>query len=303
MPGKSAAIKISQKLGLPREITDGATREIADGARKFEDVLEEIEASHKKIDEERAAIEQLRVETVELKREIERKNFEADEEKNNIIKEASENAAKILEDAKLEATRAIETLRASREKESKKEAARRMEEVRQNLSGKIKKFRDSQKSAGTGSLTLDNARVGSVVFVKSFGQTGEILQISAKSQSAKIQIGVMKITAPLADLEPTSRAKNLEKSALRRGEISVRSAKTELDLRGSQLEPALLEIESFLDAAMLSNLSRVSIIHGKGTGALRKGVHEALSAMNFVKSFRLGNYGEGDSGVTIVELG
>lgn len=310
VPGKSNAFAISRKLGLPDSIIDRAKDRLSDENVKFEDVLGSIEES--RISAERARDEQeaMRLEIVQLKDELQRERDKIDRKKDKIYDNAREKADKIIKQAQEETERMLEDVKRLVREKRDEDALRAMEEVRKQLKLKEKKNvrPKSRRSGGVKSnVNLNTLKLGANVLIIDLNDKGTVLSINKENKTAVIQVGIMKITAKLSNLvvlddEKGSRPESYSPPARSSTLNTNRSAKTELDLRGMSIGEAELEVDKFLDEAVLSGLSSVSLIHGKGTGALRAGIQNYLRHHPHVRRFRLGKFGEGDAGVTVVEL-
>ena len=182
-----------------------------------------------------------------------------------------------------------------------------MEEVRRDLGLKLKKTKKpvnnvpKQKS----NLTVNTLKLGATVLIVDLNDKGSVVSINKKEETAVIQVGIMKITSKISNLVllPENDTKELMKFAPKtKPSIGAKEVRTEIDLRGMLLEEALVETDKFIDGCIMSGLSSCTVIHGKGTGTLRKGIHDMLRKNNRIKSYRLGKYGEGENGVTIIEF-
>ena len=305
VPGKSNAFEISKRLGLSEFIINKAKEHIDAESVKLEDVLSELERNRIKAEEEREKAEAYKAEAEKLRAAAASKNRALNEKTDKIIEKAKEKAQKVISEAKDEADKLIGDMKRAQKIKDEKEAARLMEKARKTLSDKKK------KSAKLAQSTPDFApgkppktvKKGDTVKILSIGQTGTVITLPDSKGNLQVKAGIMKISSNLSDLRLVKEEKLKTKTAKSGGNIAkTMSVGTELDLRGENVEDAIYLIEKFLDDAILSSLSTVRIIHGKGTGVLRSGIHSYLKKQPRVKSFRLGTFGEGDSGVTVVEL-
>jgi len=236
-----------------------------------------------------------------LHKELEEKLNEWNEKKESLEEKAKAEARKIIEDAKKEAEKVIKELREMQQNASHAikeheliEAKKRLEEALPEENPILKKQARIRERA-------QNLQPGDEVKVLSFGQKGTLLE-KASDHEWVVQIGMLKMKIDESDLEYVKPEKEKQMVTLTTVKNRSNHVKLELDLRGERLEDAILKTEKYLDDALLSNYSRVTIIHGKGTGALRQGIHEYLKKHKRVRSFRYGEAGEGGLGVTIVEL-
>ncbi len=310
IPGKSNAFAISEKLGLDRVIVERAKEFLTQEDLRFEDMLHGIEKSRADIDAKKAEIDALHKETAQLRADIKHQQESFAEQKSKMISKAREEAREILQTAKKEADRLLSQMRRDvleqsheglkRAEASGREFAKLQADTDEKLYSEYGKNRDFTKPPKTVSE-------GQSVKIVSINGEGVVLKEPDKNGSVYVQAGIMKIYVPISDLRIIEdkgkdviapRSKATQGSSLMKGS----SVKTEIDIRGHNIEEATLVLDKYLDDAVLARMDRVSIIHGKGTGVLRKGVHEYLRRDKRVKSFRIGEYGEGDAGVTVAEL-
>jgi len=299
VPGRSNAFAIAERLGLPKSIIERARGEVSEEDRRVEDMIASLEEDRQSAEAERQTAESLRAEMERLKERHAAELRKFEEQRDRMLRKAQEEAREAVAKARREAEAIIADLRrmALEEAASVKEhrlieARRRLDEAIPDLEPKPSARRD-RKPAKVGP--------GDEVKVVSLNQKGVVLE--AGESEALVQIGILKMKIALTDLEPIgqpAKPKQFQTAAsLKRTKDDLRM---ELDLRGSTLEDAILEVDRFLDEAYLANLGQVTIIHGKGTGVLRSGIRDFLRKHRLVKSFRDGAYGEGGIGVTVAEL-
>lgn len=310
IPGKSNAFAISQKLGLPEFIITRAKGIISEENVKFEDVITDLEANRLLVEREKERVEALRRDAENYKLQIEEQNNKLRENKAKYMDKARSDANRIVEQARSEANALIKELQALRTQTASEEFNKKLEESRSKLKkqeDKIARATNMPKPQRPAHAIPKNLLPGELVEVLSLGKTGSVLKKPDSKGDVFLQVGIMKITANIKDLKRVNE-KNYE--AERKGtpgsraahNFSPKAVKNEIDVRGMTVEEAIMDIDKFLDDASLSGLTEVSVIHGKGTGALRAGVQDYLRRNKHAKSFRLGRYGEGETGVTIVEL-
>ena len=250
----------------------------------------------------------MKKEVADLKAELVKERQALDRKREEILDRANKSAAEIIEKAKAETDEILDTMRAIQKEKDEKEALKLMEEVKRELGISLKKAKkapNAPKISKPVKSNINALKPGMSVLITDLNDRGTILTIDKKAGTAQIQMGIMKTSAKLTSLVilEDETKKNIEKFLPQKNVTSgSKTVKTEVDLRGMVLEEALLETDMFLDRAAMSSLSTVSIIHGKGTGVLRSGIHNMLRKHPHVKSFRLGKYGEGENGVTVVEL-
>lgn len=306
IPGKSNAFAISKKLGLSDVIIENSKQLLTKETVKFEDVLSTIERNRKSSEAARAKQEHLKNEAAELRAELKRERRALEEERAKIIERANKKAEQILEKAKEETEEIVSRLRTLQKEKNEKEALKAMEEVRKELNIKIKGTKKPQTSPKPykGKVNVNSFKPGMSVLIVDLNEKGTVLSIDKKTETATVQMGIMKTGAKLSNLVilEDETKKNISRFIPQKNTGGIKYAKTEIDLRGMVLEEAMHETDMFLDRAVMSGLSTVTLIHGKGTGVLRTGLQDMLRRHPHVKAFRNGRFGEGENGVTVVEL-
>ncbi len=315
IPGKSNAFAIASKLGLPEYIITSAKEQIDSDAVDMETLLADLEASRRSMEEDEKAIEAYKQEIESLKESLKKKEENLDTKKAEILKKAREEARDIIEEAKETADQTIRDYNKWRSNPSKADM-RTMEEKRSSLRNKIKDYEKagaSETKKQTSNHKASDFHIGDTVQVLSMGTRGTITTLPNNKGIAGVQMGIMSAMLPISDLliipESTISVNGeKQKYAGRRAggdHTTVNKAKTfspELNVMGKTVDEACFEIDKYLDDAVLAHISRVTIIHGKGTGALRKGIWQYLKNHPLVQSYRSGEFGEGEYGVTIVDL-
>ena len=309
IPGKSNAFAISSKLGLPDYIIDDAKQRLSEQDVSFEDLLSDLETSRRTIEKEREEIAAYRREAESLKEQATQRQAKLDEQRDRIIREANEKANAILREAKEVAD---ETIRNFHKFGKENISAAEMEKERERLRKKIK---DTSSASSLGSQKPKKAhkpsdfKLGESVKVLSMNLTGTVSSLPDSRGNVTVQMGILRSQVNISDLEIIEEpspytAKKFSRTS--KGKIAMGkslSVSPEINLLGRTVDEAVSELDKYLDDALLSHLNTVRVVHGKGTGALRKGIHEYLRRQKHVKSYRLAEFGEGDAGVTIVELG
>lgn len=308
IPGKSNAFAISGKLGLPQYIIDDARQHLTEQDASFEDLLTDLETSKQKIEKEQKAIESYRLEVEALKTQAKQKNEKIEEQRERILRQANEKAGSILREAK---DLADETIKNFRKFGKETNSAAEMEKERERLRMKMKET----DNAGASPLLKpkkshkpSDFRLGESVKVLSMNLTGTVGSIPDSRGNLTVQMGILRSQVNISDLEiieePASYTvkgtKSTSKSQLKVSKSL--SVSPEINLLGKTVDEAVYALDKYLDDAILSHLNTVRVVHGKGTGALRKGIHQFLRRQKHVTSYRLGEFGEGDAGVTIIEL-
>lgn len=301
VPGRSNAFAIAERLGLPKPIIDHARGEVTEEDMRVETMIASLEDNRLKAEAERETASKLRMELEAMRQKLnwELEKQEAEREKRQ--EQAEAKARAIVDKARREAQEIIAELRqlamegVQVKEHMLTEARKRLDEAAPEAKLAAKPKRDAKP--------VRRIEAGDDVRVYSLNQKGSVVELVG--EEAVVQLGIMKMKVPLDDLELLSSAKSAAKPVQSGANVKRtrgESVRSELDLRGANLEEALMEVDRFLDEALLGNLGQVYIIHGKGTGILRSGIQEFLRKHKHVKSFRLGSFGEGGTGVTVAEL-
>lgn len=309
VPGKSNAFAISSKLGLPDYIINKAKEQISEQDESFEDVLSSLENSRVTIENERREIERYKEEVKTLKEQLEAQQEKMDERKERILRQANEEAHAILRETKEYADQTMKLFHkfqkdhvdtAAVEKE-RQNLRQRMNKAEQNISLKP----DAKKPKKE--LNPRDLRLGESVKVLSMNLKGTVSSHPDSKGYLFVQMGIIRSKVHISDLELADEPVINTPALQRTGAGKIRMSKsaaisTEINLLGKTVDEAVAELDKYLDDAYIAHLKTVRIVHGKGTGALRKGVHNYLRRQKHVASFRLGEFGEGDAGVTIVDF-
>ena len=307
VPGKSNAFEISRKLGLRDYIIDRAKEFINTENIELEDVLQNVEKSRIKAEEERAEAEQLKKEIEKVKEEYDRKLEKLTLSREKMMEKARSEAFSITRQAKEEADNILKELRQMEMQMASKEKNQKIEALRRELADSMGKLQPSVKSMIVPKVSnkeIKDLKSGDEVKVITLNQDGTVISVDKKKKEAVVQIGIMKMTLPFKALQIAQKDKKSIVTKSTRKIISSKSGsvKSEVDLRGMNLEEAIMEVDKYLDDACVAGLETVTIIHGVGTGVLKKGLQDVLKKNKHVKSQRPGQYGEGGMGVTIVEI-
>ncbi len=308
IPGKSNAFAIAGKLGLPDYIIDEAKLHLTEQDESFEDLLTDLEASKKTLEKEQDEIAAYKRELERLKSEAAKKQAKLEEQRDRILREANEKAYAILADAK---ETADETIRNFHKFGKENISAAEMEKERERLRKKMASTNsgtklETQKPRKT--YKPSDFKRGESVRVLSMNLNGTVVSLPDNRGNVTVQMGILRSQVNISDLEiieeaASYTAKQMHKTS--KGKMKMGkslSVSPEINLLGKTVDEAVAELDKYLDDASLAHLSSVRVVHGKGTGALRNGIHTYLRRQKHVKSFRLGAFGEGDAGVTIVEL-
>ncbi|MDE7270270.1 MAG: endonuclease MutS2 [Acetatifactor sp.] len=313
IPGKSNAFAISSKLGLSDEIIRAAKEQISKEDESFEDVIADLEQSRVTIENERREISEYKERIRTLEEQLRRKNEKIDQSKDRILREANEKAREILQEAKEVAD---ETIRDFNKAAASGIDIKELEQKRQKLRDKIneknerlslKESNQSKNSKADKAFDPKKLKKGDSVKIISMGLKGTVSSLPDAKGNLFVQCGIIRTQANINDIMPIQEdgisapgysSKGSSTSGMKMSKSL--SVSTELNLLGRTVDEALSELDKYLDDAYLAHLPSVRIVHGKGTGALRKAVHNHLRRLKYVKEYRLGEYGEGDAGVTIV---
>lgn len=313
IPGKSNAFAISSKLGLPDTIIESAKQQIGKEEESFEDVIADLEQSRITIENERREISEYKQRIRTLEDQLRNKNEKIDQAKERILREANEEARSILQEAK---NVADETIRDFNKAASMgmdiKELERKRENVRNQINKKNERIsKNSAEKAMNNQTkqTIDPKKLkkGDSVRILSMGLKGTINTLPDAKGNLFVQCGIIRTQTNINDIalieEQTISTGSFKPTKSNSSGIKMSkslSVSTEINLLGRTVDEALAELDKYLDDAYIAHLSSVRVVHGKGTGALRSAVHNYLKRLKYVKEFRLGEYGEGDAGVTIV---
>ena len=308
IPGKSNAFAIARRLGISEEIIqDAAARVDAENVR-FEDVLTKLDHQRQEMEKEQRQAAQLRREMEEASAKAQTYRDQLQKEKEKAEASAKAQARAILDDARRTADQVFQELGDMRKKAQKEQNWQKVNDQRAGLRHKLNEAEDKLGARPQAAVPpmLRPAKKGDTVTILKTGTQASVLSVN-KDGVLQLQAGILRITAKQDEVrvvEGETQSQKAAKQYIRRTEHKLRSlgAKAEVDLRGMTTDEAELTLAQFLDRAMVSNLTQVTVIHGKGTGAVRKAVHAYLKRCKGVASFRLGRYGEGEDGVTIVEL-
>ena len=308
VPGKSNAFAISSKLGLPDHIIESAKSHLSEQDESFEDLLTDLESSRRTIEKEQAEITAYKREIEKLKRELDKKHEKLDERRERIIQEANEKANAILREAKEVAD---ETMKQFRKFGKENISAAELEKERERLRKQMAKTQSNAKiepKKPQKQHKPSDFHLGDSVKVLSMNLKGSVSSLPDAKGNLFVQMGILRSQVHMSDLEIIDEPLSETEKQFRRtstGKVKMSksmSVSPEINLLGKTVDEAIAELDKYLDDAYLSHLSPVRIVHGKGTGALRNGIHNYLKRLKYVKSYRLGAFGEGDAGVTIVEF-
>ena len=309
IPGKSNAFAISRRLGLPEYIIEKAAARLDAENVRFEDVLTKLEQQRQEMEQEREEARRLKLETEQSAKVAQEYRKKLEEERAKVVEKAQAEARAILQEARDASDLAFAELKDMRKKQAKEQNWQQVNdrrvEVRRLLNDTEKKVGGTKQEQEVLPPTRD-AVVGDTVELLSMGTKATVLSVN-KDGSLQLQAGILKISAKQSEVrvvEGETQSQKQVRQIMKRAEHTLRKAAvpSQVDLRGMMTDEAIAVLEQFLDTAMMGKLETVTIVHGKGTGAVRNAVRTYLKRSRYVKSFRPGRYGEGEDGVTVAEM-
>lgn len=308
-PGRSNAFEISRKLGLSDAILEKATQLIASDKKNFEDVIDGLESSRQDFELRSSQLAKETAELKQLKDDLRNSNLDAINEKERIIEKARKEAAQIVQRVKLDSQLLIDELDTLRKQKDKEDFSKRAAEAKNQMRVKLDRLHDEANPVvernNEDYVLPRKLKKGDNVLIVDIDKKGYILEEPGKNPTTVlVQTGIIKTRVQIGNLRLVEEKRQQEKGKTTRTVTSVKDARgsMELDLRGMMADEAISELEQFISNSLLTNVQLVTIIHGKGTGVLRTAVHAYLRQCKQIKAFRLGVYGEGESGVTIAEF-
>lgn len=307
IPGKSNAFEISKKLGLDSKIIERANSFITSDNISIEELLKSIYDNKLEIEKEKEETDKNLSQAELLRKTLENRNADLKKKELSIIENAKIEARKILLDAKTQVSDAIKEINNIYDNVDSS-SIKNLNNIRNNINSSIKEtvsFSSTNEKQKNASLNKDDVFIGMNVYITNLSQYGTIISNVNKSNQVQVQVGSAKMMIDLANLvksnvSPTKSSKLTSTSSYKTNK--AKTAVTEINVIGYNVEDAIFTIDKYLDDCYLAKLNTVRIVHGKGTGTLRKGIHNFLKTNSHVKSFRLGTFGEGEMGVTVVEL-
>lgn len=311
MPGRSNALAIAGRLGIDESITDFAKALISEEDTKFEDAVDTLETARKALEDDRQKLEEEKQAILRQKENAEKALEKAKAQSEKEIDRAKHEAERIVENARRAGNSLLLEIEQLKKELAKKnnhqEIARKAKAAMGKQLDKMDEITNNLQ-ADDGDYVLPRAlKIGDRVFVKTLGGEAEIISIDEKKQTVQVQSGMLKMKADISDLRLIGAKKQPKKTnygsrTVHTGSKATSSASSSIDLRGTTVEEAILDLDKFIDGVLRTGLNEITIIHGKGTGALRKGIHIHLRKHPNIRTFRVGTFGEGEEGVTIAEL-
>lgn len=309
IPGKSNAFAISKKLGLSDEIIDVAKDQITEQSEKFEDVIADLESKRVQIERDKTFISEQKALIEKERAALKEKTDKLNDSKDRILREANEEARDILAEAKEYADQTIRAIQKSGSSVSMKDLEAKREGLRNKVNDKNSKLTAKEKAKPSAGVNAKDLHLGDMVKIVSMGLKGTVNTLPDAKGNLYVQCGIIRTLSNIKDLqlvqEETVTGPSMAKKVSGAGNIKMSksmSVSYECNLIGKTVDEALAVLDKYLDDAYLAHIPTVRIVHGKGTGALRSAVTNYLKKVSYVKSYRAGEHGEGDAGVTIVEF-
>ena len=307
VPGKSNAFAISKRLGMPEEIVEHAKTLVSEESTVFEEVVTRLEDSRRKMEDERRDAERHRIDAERIVREARAARDRAEKDAKHEIERAQREAAALVQKTRQQAQGLLDELDALRREKNAMLTAEQKARLKAGIRN-LEKASDpvNEKRTNEDYVLPRPLKVGDNVLIYDIDKAAVVLELPKTGDQVLVQAGIIKTRVPMKNLRLTDKKPKEKRLGGHRNVTKAApddsSVRNELDVRGMNLEEALMEVDAFIDHALLRNLNMLTIIHGKGTGVLRSGIQQHLKRHKAVKTFRLGVYGEGESGVTVVEL-
>ncbi len=307
VPGKSNAFAISKRLGMPEEIVEHAKTLVSEESTVFEEVVTRLEDSRRKMEDERRDAERHRIDAERIVREARAARDRAEKDAKHEIERAQREAAALVQKTRQQAQGLLDELDALRREKNAMLTAEQKARLKAGIRN-LEKASDPvhEKRTNEDYVLPRPLKVGDNVLIYDIDKAAVVLELPKTGDQVLVQAGIIKTRVPMKNLRLTDKKPKEKRLGGHRNVTKAApddsSVRNELDVRGMNLEEALMEVDAFIDHALLRNLNMLTIIHGKGTGVLRSGIQQHLKRHKAVKTFRLGVYGEGESGVTVVEL-
>lgn len=303
VPGRSNAFAIAERLGLSMSIIEQAKERVSQDDLRVESMIASLEENRLTAEAERETAEELRREAMELRKQLEAQQARFEEQRDKLLEKAEREAAEAVAKARREAEEIIDELRQLAKEQAGNVKEHKLIDAKRRLDLAAPELRQRRPQAARAGRPAE-LQPGDEVRVLHLGQKGHVVEIASDAE-VLVQLGVMKLKVAKSDLELLTTAAQQRKAAAPAASVKRsrdENIRTELDMRGMNVEEGLIEADRFLDESIMANLSQVYLIHGKGTGVLRAGIQDFLRRHKHVKSYRLGAYNEGGAGVTVVEL-
>ena len=301
IPGKSNAFEISRRLGLSEAVIDRAQDFLQKKDVAFETVLSEAEQARRAAENDKAAIYQTRIETEKIKAELEKEKKKLEDEKTLLRQKARDDARRMVQETRQDMEKLIAQLRAI-ENIDHKQLERAVQSSRDAMRETEERLYEQAVQRDAAGDAPASVHPGERVKLITLGQEATVLKAADGKGEVLVQAGIMKLSIPLRDIRPVEQKKKTQQTTAKVSIEQDRGSALSIDLRGSMVDDACLELDRFIDNALITGVHEFFVVHGKGTGALRTGVQQYLRKHPRVKTYRIGQYGEGDAGVTVVTL-
>jgi len=307
IPGKSNAFAISERLGIPAEIIENSKKMLSAESRSFEETISKLEEYRQEMETQKAELDKLKLDAQNARAEADSIRKRLQKDKDNELELARGEAKRIIENARQQVQQTLDEVEEIRKQKANSDFSSRAAKAKADLKGKLRKLEDSadpvNMRSNEGYKLPRPIEVGDTVLIYDIDKTGMVTKILDNGKAFEVQAGIIKMKVSVSNLRLMKQEKvKTPVSGVRTVKGSQRELSTEIDIRGQNVEEAILEVDSFIDNAVLCGIQTITIIHGKGTGALRAGIHQHLKRHRNIRTFRLGVYGEGENGVTICEI-
>jgi DNA mismatch repair protein MutS2 len=312
VPGRSNAFAISQRLGLPEEIIEAAKREVSRESAHFEDVVSGLEEARQELEREKELVQRYKREAQEAREKAAQMQKSLEQRQELELRKAREEAKSLVENVRFQSRQLLEELEALKKQKDREDFSATVADVKSTFKSYLRDLENAADPVTQKPKKQENYRLprplkpGDSVQLMDLGSEGVVLSAADKAGNVLVQAGIMKTKVHQSNLRLLQKTKATMEGGTVNTRQAVKSAKesatASVDLRGMMAEEALMELDRYIDTAVLSGIHSITIVHGKGTGALRKAVQQHLRSHRNIRSFRAGVYGEGDAGVTIAEL-
>ena len=309
-PGRSNAFAISQKLGLKKDIISLANEQLTEDDLRFEKVVASLEKARQTAESERREISKLKAQISEIKKRSEQAEHDLKLKQDKIIEQAREKASSIIENTRSKSNILLNELEEAKKQLNAQNAAQNLDMARRNYKSSLQQMEDTANPVlenNTGEGLKKAPKIGDIVIIKSFNRDATVIKVEEAKKQIQVMSGSVKMWVNFADCKFKKSNSQSTETPKKRNITGIasridRNVKTEIDIRGLTTDEALLELDKYIDEAVLAGIGTITVIHGKGTGVLRKNVQAHLRSHRNIKSFRTGLFGEGENGVTIAEI-
>ena len=309
LPGRSNAFAISERLGIPSDVVDRARQMVSDESTNFEEVVESLQSVRQSLEEEQEEAQRLRLEAAKAKAKATEQKATIERERDRTLEQARNEASRIVSQARAQAYALLDEMQQMKKKMQAANAAELESRAKSRMRQGLRELEDSAdpivERSQENYVLPRPLKVGDTVLIADIDKKGTVLRLPDSSGNVEVQAGIIKTRVKLSNLrliEQTVTVNNKIPAYKSKEKSFSQTTQTEVDVRGLSVDEATIEVDKVIDTAVMRNMGEIRIIHGKGTGALRSGLHQHFRRHPSIRSFRLGVYGEGETGVTIVEL-